>query len=149
VIVINPLIGKLDSPCGSKTITVTSNTVFELTLYGPSGLIATYADSVIVLKPTAGVKSIGAPPRDYSLGQNYPNPFNSSTRIEYELPRAGFTTLKIYNSLGVLITSLVSNYLQPGKYIIEWDASKFASGLYFYRLQTGTFKATRKLILLR
>jgi uncharacterized Zn-binding protein involved in type VI secretion len=146
---ISPIIGKLDSPSGSKTVTVTSNTVFELTLYGPSGLVTTYVDSVIVLKPIAGIKSIGVPPRYYTLSQNYPNPFNSSTRIEYELPRAGFTSLKIYNSLGALISLLVSGYLQPGKYTIDWDASRCASGMYFYRLQTGAITVTKKLILLR
>jgi hypothetical protein len=116
---------------------------------GPLGLTTTYADTVIVLKPIAGIRVIGVSAINYALNQNYPNPFNPTTIIEYALPRAGFTTLKIYNSLGVMVTSLISGYLQPGRYAIEWDASKFASGMYFYRLQTGPFTATKKLVLIR
>jgi hypothetical protein len=148
-VTIDPIIGTLNETSGTKTVTVTSNTVFELTLIGQNGLTATYADTVIVLKPIAGIRVIGASPLNYALSQNYPNPFNPTTIIEYALPRAGFTTLKIYNALGVMVTSLLSGYLQPGRYAIEWDASKFASGMYFCRLQTGAFTATKKLVLIR
>jgi hypothetical protein len=148
-ITINPIIGTLNETSGSKTVTVTNNTIFELTLFGQSGLTTTYIDTVIVLKPIAGIRVIGASPLNYVLSQNYPNPFNPTTIIEYALPHAGFTTLKIYNALGVMVTSLLSGYLQPGRYAIEWDASKFASGMYFCRLQTGAFTATKKLVLIR
>jgi hypothetical protein len=148
-VAISPFIGTLNETSGSKTVTVTNNTVFELTLLGPLGLTTTYTDTVIVLKPIAGIRVIGATALNYALNQNYPNPFNPTTIIEYALPRAGFTTLKIYNSLGVMVTSLLSGYLQPGRYAIEWDASKFASGMYFCRLQTGPFTATKKLVLIR
>jgi hypothetical protein len=148
-VAISPMIGTLNETSGSKTVTVTSNTVFECTLIGPLGLTTTYVDTVIVLSPAAGVKLIGAAPLDYTLRQNYPNPFNPTTMIEYALPHAGFTTLKIYNALGELVSTLVSGYLRPGRYAVEWDASTCASGMYFYRLQTGTFTATKKLVLIR
>jgi parallel beta-helix repeat protein len=144
-----PLVGTLNETSGTKSVTVTNNTIFKLTLTGPFGDTATYVDTVIVLKPVAGIRVIGASPLNYALSQNYPNPFNPTTIIEYALPRAGFTTLKIYNSLGEEVSSLIAAYLQPGKYAIEWDASKFASGMYFYRLQTGSFTTTKKLVLIR
>jgi len=148
-VTIDPIIGTLNETTGSKTVTITNNTIFELTLIGPGGLTATYVDTVIVLKPVAGIRVIGASPVNYALSQNYPNPFNPTTIIEYTLPIAGFTTLKIYNSLGEEVSSLIASYLQQGKYAIEWDASKFASGMYFYRLQSGSFTTTKKLVLIR
>jgi hypothetical protein len=133
---------------GSRDVSITTTTEFKLTLTGPLGSI-TYVDSVNVLGSIVGIKSISKTPMDYALNQNYPNPFNTSTLIEYELPRPGFTTLKIYNALGVQISSLVSRYSQPGRYSVEWDVPMCASGMYFYRLQTGAFTATKKMILLK
>jgi len=88
-------------------------------------------------------------PKTFSLKQNYPNPFNPITTIEFELPKSEFVTLKVYNILGQEVTTLVSKKLQAGKYKYTWDASTFASGIYYYRIQAGTFIKTRKLILMK
>ena len=89
-------------------------------------------------------------PNGYSLKQNYPNPFNPSTTIEFSIPKTEFVTLKIYNVTGQEMTSLVNQKLAPGNYKYVWDASGFASGVYYYNMEAGKdFVQTRKLILLK
>lgn len=83
------------------------------------------------------------------LANNYPNPFNPSTKIQFSLPKAAYVTLKIYNSLGQEVTKLVSENMNAGTYTTEWNASGFASGVYFCRLDAGSFVETKKLVLLR
>jgi hypothetical protein len=88
-------------------------------------------------------------PINLELYQNYPNPFNPTTRIYYDLPIAGFTTLRIYNSLGQAVSTIVSQYMQPGRHTAEWDATGFASGIYFCNIQSGASTVTKKLVLIR
>jgi photosystem II stability/assembly factor-like uncharacterized protein len=86
-------------------------------------------------------------PRGYLLSQNYPNPFNPSTMIRYELPKACNVTLKIFNTLGQEVVSLVNERKESGYYQATWTAN-VPSGIYFYRLQAEEFVETRKMILL-
>jgi ligand-binding sensor domain-containing protein len=88
-------------------------------------------------------------PKDFSLFQNYPNPFNPSTTISFSLPRSGFATLKIYDLMGREVTTIISEELQTGTYSRQWNATNMSSGIYFYRLQAGSFIATKKLLLLK
>jgi photosystem II stability/assembly factor-like uncharacterized protein len=88
-------------------------------------------------------------PTRFELHQNYPNPFNPTTIIKFSLPRAGFVTLKVLNLLGEEVATLVSQESGPGVFRAQWNAPGFASGVYFYRLQAGSFLETKKLILLR
>ena len=88
-------------------------------------------------------------PQELSLSQNYPNPFNPVTTTEYSLPYAGYVSLVVYNLLGEVVASLVDGELPAGTHKTVWDASDFASGIYFYRLQTGDFVQTRKMVLLK
>ena len=85
--------------------------------------------------------------QNYRLYQNYPNPFNSSTIFRFNLPKASFVTLKIYNLLGKEIETLVKRHFSSGAYEINWDTKKFPSGLYFYRMEAGEFSQTKKLII--
>jgi hypothetical protein len=92
----------------------------------------------------------------FQLKQNYPNPFNPSTTIEFELPKTGNVTLKIFNILGEKVATLVSDRLTTGSYSYDWDASNLASGVYLYRLfvesltgEAGDFVETRKMVLMR
>jgi len=91
----------------------------------------------------------GANPVSYKLYDNYPNPFNPSTIINYELRMTNDVELSIYNSLGQKVVTLVSGIQKAGVYQIEWDASGFASGVYFYKLQAGEFVAVKKMVLMR
>ena len=88
-------------------------------------------------------------PRQFSLFQNYPNPFNPSTIIRYELPRIGFVKIIVYDVLGREVVTLINEQLKPGTYEIDWDASGYSSGVYFYRLQTEGYTETRKMILIK
>jgi Leucine-rich repeat (LRR) protein len=89
----------------------------------------------------------------YILMQNYPNPFNPVTRIEYSLPENAYVTLKIYNSLGQEIEILVNKNQAAGKYSVEWHPNSTAgglpSGIYYYKLQTGSFSDMKKMMYLR
>ena len=88
-------------------------------------------------------------PKQLNLYQNYPNPFNPNTNIQFELPFAGNTSLKIYNSLGQLVQTLVDNYLSEGRHNYSFDANQLSSGIYFYQLQFGNKSITNKMMLLK
>ena len=88
-------------------------------------------------------------PKQYTLSQNYPNPFNPSTTISFSLPKYAHVTLKIFDSVGREIETLVSNEMSAGKHSIIWNASKYASGVYFYRIYSNNFNETKKLLLLK
>lgn len=88
-------------------------------------------------------------PSVYYLAQNYPNPFNPSTTINYSLPTDGFVTLKIYNLLGMEVSTLVNDYQQAGTFDVVFDGSNLASGVYYYTLQAGDFTSTKKLMLMK
>ena len=85
----------------------------------------------------------------YKLDQNYPNPFNPSTSIKYSIPDDGVVSLTVYNTLGQKIASLVNQYKQAGNYEVKFDASRFTSGIYFYRLEAGKFTSVKKMILMK
>ncbi len=86
---------------------------------------------------------------DFRLEQNYPNPFNPVTTIRYELPITNFVELNIYNILGQKIAVLVSERQRAGQHVIQWDAARFNSGIYFCQMHSGSFSAKQKLILLK
>lgn len=86
---------------------------------------------------------------EYKLSQNYPNPFNPSTKINFSIPKSGLTTLKVYNILGKEVATLVNNFQNAGNYVVEFDASRLASGAYFYRLEVNGFVATKKMLLIK
>ena len=88
-------------------------------------------------------------PTTFNLLQNYPNPFNPETEIEYWLPKAEKVTLKIYDVLGREVETLVEKMQETGKYQIRWNADKYTSGVYLYRLSTSSFNATKKLMLIK
>jgi hypothetical protein len=89
-------------------------------------------------------------PGKYSLSQNYPNPFNPRTVISYQLPVTSQVKLSIYNVLGQKVATLVNNKQVAGSHKVEWDATHFASGIYWYRLETDKgFMQIRKLVLLK
>jgi predicted lipoprotein with Yx(FWY)xxD motif len=88
-------------------------------------------------------------PREYTLLQNYPNPFNPVTVINYQLPKTSAVKLSIYDALGQKVSILVNESQNAGNYNVEWDASNFPSGMYFYRLDAGSFVSTKKMILIK
>lgn len=91
---------------------------------------------------------IGVPDK-YSLSQNYPNPFNPVTRINYELPKDDFVSLRIYNALGTEVANPVNGKKEAGYYSFDFNAGGLSSGVYFYELTAGNFKAIKKMMLLK
>jgi len=88
-------------------------------------------------------------PTVFELKQNYPNPFNPTTTIEFDLPKPGFVTLKVYNALGEEVLASINENLHTGRYKTVLDATSLPSGLYFYRIQSGSFVKTRKMLLIK
>jgi hypothetical protein len=88
-------------------------------------------------------------PKEYSLQQNYPNPFNPSTVISYSLPSSSNINLVVYNTLGQTIKTLESGYKPAGNYSINFNASALPSGIYFYKLEAGSFSQIKKMILIK
>jgi len=86
---------------------------------------------------------------EFKLDQNYPNPFNPSTSISYQIPNNTHVTLKIYNELGVEVTTLVDEVKPAGSYDIKYEASLLPSGVYFYQLRTETITQTKKMLLIK
>jgi hypothetical protein len=112
----------------------------------------------VFVNPNAGKnENTSFVPQTFSLSQNYPNPFNPVTRINYDIPQNSFVKLVIYDILGREVTKLVNNeYKQPGRYVVEFNGTNFASGVYFYRIEarqsgssTGGFTATKKMVLVK
>ena len=88
-------------------------------------------------------------PIEYNLVQNYPNPFNPSTTIRYSIIKPELVRIKIYDILGREVQTLVNEFKQAGNYEVQFDASGLASGIYLYRIESGKFNETKKMILLR
>lgn len=114
---------------------LTPNKYYKL-IYGSSDVVLNTSFTHVVTK--------------YNLYQNYPNPFNPVTTIRYELPESSNVTLKVYDILGNEVAVLIDNeYQLPASYKIPFDAINLSSGVYFYRLNTGGFTMTKKMMLLR
>lgn len=88
-------------------------------------------------------------PTQFELSQNYPNPFNPSTIIKYALPKEEKVTLKVYNNVGELVVTLVNEVQSVGLHQVTFNASRLASGVYFYKIEAGAFNQTKKLILMK
>lgn len=96
-----------------------------------------------------GVEEVAGLPVSYQLDQNYPNPFNPTTVINFSIPKAGNVTLKVYNALGQEIATLVDEYKDASNYKVNFNASKLASGIYFYTLNAGNFTQSKKMMLVK
>ncbi len=85
----------------------------------------------------------------FNLSSNYPNPFNPTTKIEYQIPQAGQVSIKVYNSLGSEVATLVNERLDVGKYSVEFDGSNLTSGIYFCVFKSGNHISTNKMLLVK
>ncbi len=96
----------------------------------------------------------GAVPTEFKLDQNYPNPFNPSTVIRFALPSEGHVKLEVFDMTGALVKTIIDEGLRAGNMEVTWDGtntggSKVASGIYLYRLQSGGFVSTKKMVMLK
>jgi hypothetical protein len=88
-------------------------------------------------------------PTKYNLSQNYPNPFNPATKINFALPKQGFVTLKIYDVLGREVRTLVNEVKSAGQFSVDFNASEYSSGVYFYRLESEGFSDIKRMVLIK
>jgi photosystem II stability/assembly factor-like uncharacterized protein len=97
-----------------------------------------------------GINQTGSEsPAQFSLLQNFPNPFNPETNIKFQIPVEAIVKLTIFDALGRDVTTLVNRQLKPGSYEAKWYASAYPSGIYFYTLASGSFKETKKMVLIK
>jgi hypothetical protein len=108
-------------------------------------------EEIIISNPELSILSI-TPVRNeniYELRQNYPNPFNPTTTITYQIAKTGMVSLIVYDALGREVKTLVREAKAPGKYSVEFNASKLSSGVYFYTMRAGEYTAAKKLLLMK
>ena len=120
--------------------------------FANSGLGIAVGDLGTILRTGGGITGIGnnnTEPGEFRLSQNYPNPFNPSTKINYQLGKSSNVRLAIYDMLGSKVKELVNQKQAPGSYSIEFDASSLSSGTYFYKLETGEFTDTKKMVVVK
>lgn len=86
---------------------------------------------------------------DYKLYQNFPNPFNPATIISYKINQSGFVTLKVYNLVGQVVRTLVSEYQETGTFSKQFDASDLSAGIYLYKLQVNNFTSVKRMTLIK
>jgi len=96
-----------------------------------------------------GIEKGPVPPVVYKLDQNYPNPFNPSTSIPFDVPRAGDVTIRVFDAMGRVVKTLVEGAYEPGSYAVQFDASEFGSGFYFYHMQAGSYSEVKKMVLMK
>ena len=120
--------------CGESILT---GCVIDGTVYGDTLFITDIINTKNIL------------PESYSLSQNYPNPFNPETKILFSIPKPGLTRLAVYNVLGEEILKLVDEFKPAGEYEIKFNGEKYSSGVYFYKLTSGDFSETKKMVLIK
>jgi hypothetical protein len=109
-----------------------------------NGTICRYGPSLTGITPIGNIT-----PAQYNLSQNYPNPFNPTTKIDFSLPKSGMVTLKVYNILGQEVNTLINEVKSAGTYSVDFNGTKFASGIYFYTIKSGDFTATKRMTLIK
>ena len=115
---------------------------------------ATNPSGIQLIKPefisvSQSLSTEGNVPNVFALQQNYPNPFNPATVINYSIPNAARVELAVYNVLGQKVATLVDEEMTAGPHSIEWDASQYSSGVYFYRVSAGSYTDTKKMMLVK
>ncbi len=137
----------VDSGLTSKSINSLAISADGSTIYVGTGHSGVWKRSISEL--TSVEKYQHAAPLSFSLEQNYPNPFNPSTTISYSLPTSSNVRIEIFNVLGKKVATLVNGYEYAGNHKVDWNAGRFASGIYFYKLSANNFSQVKKMILLK
>lgn len=118
---------------------------------GSNGLVEFTGNSFLRynLSIIAGIDNNENIPGTYFISQNYPNPFNPSTEIEYQIPKESFVVIKIYDSIGREVRTLVNKDKPAGNYRVTFNATSLSSGVYFYRITAGSYTSVKKMILMK
>ncbi len=141
----------------TRRIQITAaDTYYVYVPYGQGGYIS--SERIIITNLSNPCSQVGTGgtsqnlPQEYYLEQNYPNPFNPETKIKFAIPYTSGslrTTLKIYDAIGREIETLLDEELTPGTHQLDWNASAYPSGVYFYTLSSGSFSQTRKMLMIK
>ena len=135
----------------SVNLSDVNNIFFQMDKFNNTGISNfdyTVQNSGIIRNPL-GITTDPVVATQYSLTQNYPNPFNPVTKINFSLPTNGLVTLKVYDNLGREVRTLVNEMRNAGEYNVSFDASELPSGIYFYKLTSGNFVDTKKMLLVK
>jgi hypothetical protein len=144
-----PLSG-LSTPSVAFTVPTTGTYYLAIKSGCGAGSMDILLDNLSLNADVTGVKNEAASVvKTFSLQQNYPNPFNPSTNFTYQIGKAGFVSVKIYDLLGREVATLVNEFKQAGSYPATWNAASFGSGIYFCKMQSGSFTSTKKMILMK
>lgn len=130
------------SPNGQWVLSISDNAG------GDTGLLKAWCLVIQYQAAVGGIQTLIVP-NYYFLNQNYPNPFNPVTKISYGLPKAGKVELKVYDILGREVATLVNENKQPGVYLVDFNASNLASGVYFYSVKMNDFKEVKKMVVVK
>lgn len=142
-----------NSGCSVTTLTVIGDDIYAGGNFFSAGGV--YANNIARYSCSGTITSIGDDntidtiPQQFQLSQNYPNPFNPTTTIRYNIPKAGFVKISVYDILGQQIKVLVNEEKNPGVYEVKFDGKNLASGIYFYTIKTGNFIQSKKMILIK
>jgi hypothetical protein len=130
-----------------RTTSVLQDSITQMVY--PTNWSITNDTTCIRLDSLVGIANNQEIPTAYKLYNNYPNPFNPITTIKYDIPRKTFVNLTIYDILGKEVEKLVDGFKEPGSYSIEWDATNYASGTYFYRFDSDRYTDVKKMTLIK
>ncbi|MCE1163905.1 MAG: T9SS type A sorting domain-containing protein [Bacteroidetes bacterium] len=152
-----PIVIKVSFTSGSDSLIRVMNDVnnqtFLFTFNRQPTAVVFDPNNDIVIKTatlTVGVNNLeNEVPKDFSLEQNFPNPFNPETSIKFGIPKNAFVTLKIFDATGREIAALLNEQRSAGVYTVEWKASSYPSGVYFYTIKAGEFSETKKMLLVK
>ena len=143
------LYGLLDNGSGENYLVTIDTSSGEASVVGTSSIVPGSMRAIAIYGTTVNVEAETQLPTSYSLEQNYPNPFNPVTNVEFRIKNEGKVKLAVYDLLGREVAVLVNERKPVGRYEVTWDASRMASGIYCYRLMTGSFVGVKKMILLK
>lgn len=145
----DPCAGENTYTCYAYKITAVDDTEKE-SVKSEKDTVYGYLDPCLPESPRPNLLGIEAEiPTEFDLKQNYPNPFNPTTNIQYDLPIDNFVTIKVYDITGRVVTTLINEFKNAGRYIVSFNASSLSSGIYFYKIEAGNFVETKRMVLIK
>lgn len=137
---------------GCINLSIRTNSVVQdsiTQLLNPGAWTLINPPTCIRLDYLTGLVSNNELPTIFKLYNNYPNPFNPFTSIKYDIPRKSYVVISVFDVLGRLVTELLKQEIEPGRYEVNWDGTNYSSGAYFYKLETEHFTDIKKMILVK